>query len=284
MHPERPLPSPPRPRTRAASRALSRAFAAALAAALAIAVGGGALGCATTKIDPRFSRAERFALVSVFAYRSVFVRADDLSALGASDVGQAAIEILAPETERRLAELIDPQLVPPARVRESPAFEQLTEASDAESFTRVDEMLALDLDPRFDPQLGALAAQLGVDVVIAIRHEWSVEPDDQPGLWQARDPRGARAFDPRRAPFSAPLGDARGPFVIADRATAIAVDKDGARLVELVHTAEARAISGRAFTSLGAGGGLDPIEMRGLAARTGLAIVEELGRAFRAKE
>ena len=138
------------------------------------------VGCVTTHVAPALYTQKSLAIVSVFARKNVTSWGMELSPLELdNELGTEVIEMTLGDEQDRLARIFDVEhqgveLMRVEDVMQHPAYGHVHEAKDAEDWSRVNNMVALDLTPAADASLGDLAAGLDVDAVIALRHEWAI--------------------------------------------------------------------------------------------------------------
>jgi hypothetical protein len=191
------------------------AIAAGLFTFAALVLVGGGAACATARVHPALYEAESFALVSVHARRDVWMDSGFvLMPSFDNELGTEVIEMTIGDTEADLARLFGvEELVPLVKVLENKQAQALPEASPPEDWTQVDDIIAVDVDAPDTPRaLGRVAAALGVDAAVVLRHEWSVAPD------RLQMTNGLTAYD--RCTLL--VADARGQVLVHDSVLASA--------------------------------------------------------------
>jgi hypothetical protein len=148
-------------------------------------------GCATTRVDPALFSAERFAIASVHARRSIdFESVRVAPMLNDNELGAEVVEMELGETEVRLGEMFGAEVLPVGKALEQKVYDKLPEAWPPEDWSQVNDMIAVDVDaPGAAPVLGELAQVLKVDAVIVLRHEFALARD------RFEVAEGATAFD-----------------------------------------------------------------------------------------
>jgi hypothetical protein len=204
--------------------------------------------------------AKTFAVASVFAKKEiVFDNMPVAPMLYDNDYGAEVLEMELGETEARLGEIFGVDVVPAGKVmQEQPkAYGHLPEVSDPETFTRLNDMTAVDVDAKdAAATLGALAGALHVDAVVVLSHEWTLERD----RFEVNE--GVTAFD---------------------RCTLLVVDKDGNRLWDdvVIVRIPAQELDTSAF-GVGLNGATWADEARQLARRAAREALDTFERRYRA--
>ena len=136
-------------------------------------------GCATARIDAALYDARSVAVASVFARKLIdFDNVPVAPMLADNDLGSEVLEMELGEMEGRLSEIFGVDVVPAGKAIQQRAYAGLPEARPPEDFTRVNDMIPVDIEaPAAATALGVLARAMGVDAVVVVRHEWTLTRD-----------------------------------------------------------------------------------------------------------
>jgi hypothetical protein len=136
--------------------------------------------CVTTHVSRALYTQKSFAVVSVAARKGVTSWGMEMSPLELdNEFGSEVIEMTLGDEQDRLARVLDTErggveLMRVEDVVQHPAYAHVHETADAEDWSRVGNMVTVDLTPAADASLGDLATALDVDAVLALRHEWAI--------------------------------------------------------------------------------------------------------------
>ena len=215
-------------------------------------------GCATVHIDPALYQAKTIAVASIFARKNIdFDNLAVAPTLLDNDYGAEVLEMELGDAEARLSEIFGVEVMPAGKAMQAKAYRDLPESAPSEDWTRVNDMIAVDVDnPTAAAALGELALSLGVDAVIVVRHEWA--------LSRAR-------FDPGTESVTA-----------FDKCSLLVVDKGGRKLWDdvVISRIPGDSISAGAFV-VGLNGGTWADEARQLARRASREALDNIARRYR---
>jgi len=133
--------------------------------------------CATTHVDPAFYRARTIAIVSFHGNQAIVGTAGLLAALQSqtNSWGDDVIGPIYDKGSQRIAQAMQAKLLLPDDVERATSYASIPTWGAGRS--TVEGLRPLKTDDGSEPVLGALARELDVDAVVAVRFQWSIEGD-----------------------------------------------------------------------------------------------------------
>lgn len=170
--------------------------------------------CSTVQLHPTVFEKKRFALVSFAGERTIssrYLGTVGLVRISGNNWGAQVTADLLDETHRRLGEILGGELLPLERVSAAPGYASVPRMPGEDAFVSPRRLRALDLSEKNDAALGRLAAELGVDAVVGVVHEYTVIAKRETAQQYAQNEfrlvivgaDGRRLWDQREAPESA---------------------------------------------------------------------------------